>query len=84
LVYVLNSKTSDHILKQSSPVKRAPSPSPCFIPTLMKKEEVLLNRRKKNDGRHLSAQGTEKHATLKIEVFEIMLLCASEILAIWF
>ena len=34
---------------------------------LMKKEEELLYTRKKNNGRHLSVQGTEKHMTLNIK-----------------
>ena len=42
---------------------------------LMKKEEELLYRRKKNNGRHLSVQGTEKHMTLNIKTYDPMVLC---------
>ena len=43
---------------------------------LMKKEEELLYTRKKNNGRHLSVQGTEKHMTLNIKTYDPMVLCA--------
>ena len=42
---------------------------------LMKKEEELLYTRKKNNGRHLSVQGTEKHMTLNIKTYDPMVLC---------
>ena len=44
---------------------------------LMKKEEELLYTRKKNNGRHLSVQGTEKHMTLNIKTYDPMVLCAT-------